>query len=328
MLRFWPKQVGFFDKLYRKFSTICFLCTAFLQSDMTVINYKQRRTDKLIEEKVPGSGMLLWFYGTILGKATLNLLIKRKLVSSVGGWFMNSTLSQSRIQPFIDKYKIDLSEYQVNESSSFKTFNDFFYRKINPEKRPIGDGLVSPADGKLLAFQTIKEAGDFFVKGSSFNLNTFLQDRDLARKYDGGAMIIVRLAPTDYHRFHFPVDGVVSKTELINGNYFSVSPLALKKSLEIFCQNKRTYCIQSSDEFGDVLISDVGATMVGSIVQTYEPNKEYSKGDEKGYFEFGGSTLVVLIEKDKVKLSSDLIANSKMGFETEVKMGETIGLAI
>jgi phosphatidylserine decarboxylase len=146
----------------------------------------------------------------------------------------------------------------------------------------------------------------------------------LAKKYKDGAMAIVRLAPADYHRFHFPASGKVSASKAINGHYFSVSPLALQRSLKIFCENYREYCILESPTFGDILISDVGATMVGSIIQTYKANSEIEKGDEKGYFAFGGSTLVLLFEKGKADFDADLTSNTKKGFETTIRMGEQI----
>lgn len=293
-------------------------------SDDQEIVYVDRQSGKVLKESVPAGKMMHWLYGSPMGRAALHLLLKRKLVSSLGGWFLNTKRSKKRIQPFIYDYKINMSHYLVSEASSFKHFNDFFYRKIDPAKRPIGEGVVSPADGKTLAFQHITDQTKFFVKGSSFTLNRFLRNGNLAKKYEGGSMIIVRLAPTDYHRYHFPAEGKAGVSKLIKGKYFSVSPIALRQSLEIFCQNKRTICTLATKEAGDVLISEVGATMVGSILQTYKPNTKVEKGSEKGYFAFGGSTVVLLFEKGKVLLSDDLLENTAKGLETQVKMGETI----
>ena len=137
-------------------------------------------------------------------------------------------------------------------------------------------------------------------------------------------MAIIRLAPADYHRYHFPASGIASASVPVKGHYFSVSPLALKGSLKILCENYREFCTLSTADYGDILITDVGATMVGSITQTYKAETEVKKGDEKGYFSFGGSTLVLLFEKDKVVFDKDLILNTKNRFETSVKMGENI----
>lgn len=287
------------------------------------IQYIDRASQKLITEQVPGEGFLRFLYHSPFGKLSLNLVVKRKFLSALFGGFMDSFLSKSWIDSFIDKHQMDLSEYQVPEKG-FKTFNDFFYRKLKPGSRKIENGIVSPADGKVVAFESIDAYTSFFVKGKGFTAETFLRDQKLAKKYEGGPMIIIRLAPTDYHRYHFPADGKVSASQLINGDYFSVSPIAMKQSLEIFCENKRVYCIQETEEYGDIMICDVGATMVGSIIQTYTPDTFIKKGDEKGYFAFGGSTLVLFFEKGKVKLSKDLLENTANGIETQVRMGEQI----
>lgn len=292
---------------------------------MSTVSYIDRATGKTIEENPPGEGFLKFLYGNNpLGKASLHILMKRKLVSSLGGWYLDTKRSAKRVESFAANNNIDLSDYMVPEGG-FKSFNDFFYRKVKPEARPIGEGIVSPADGKIVVFDSIEDHKSFFVKGSKFTLDSFLQDERLAEKYKGGAMVIVRLAPIDYHRFHFSASGVISPTKLINGHYYSVSPLALRQSLEIFCQNKRAYSVLSTTDYGDLLFCDVGATMVGSILQTYKPNSQVQKGQEKGYFAFGGSTTVLLIEKGKVRFSEDLIRNTQNGVETAIKMGETIG---
>jgi phosphatidylserine decarboxylase len=238
---------------------------------------------------------------------------------------MSSARSKKKIAPFVAKHNINLNEYTQPENG-YQSFNDFFYRYVKPEYRPIEKGAVSPADGRVLAFNTLSDTQQFFVKGSEFNLSTFLCDGALAQKYQGGAMIIIRLAPVDYHRFHFPVTGKVNASRKIKGFYYSVSPLALRKKMEIFCQNQREYCIQESNEYGDVLICDVGATLTGGIVQTYKEDAVAEKGSEKGYFAFGGSTLILLFEKGKIKFSEDLVKNTKDGYETFLKMGESIGV--
>ncbi|MDE5416456.1 phosphatidylserine decarboxylase [Labilibaculum sp. DW002] len=292
---------------------------------MTSIKYIERISGEIVDELVPGEGILKWLYSSVLGKASLHLLVKRKIVSVVGGWFMNSRLSKPQIDKFIEKNQIDLSLYNISDSNAFKNFNEFFYRKIRMDKRPIADGVVSPADGKAIAFQSIKDIPSFFLKGSQFTVQSFLDNELLSEKYADGSMLIVRLAPADYHRFHFPASGLISESKEIKGRYFSVSPMALRESLEIFCRNLRVYSTLKTEDYGDVLISEVGATMVGSIIQTYTNNSEVKSGDEKGYFAFGGSTVVLFFEKNKMKFSDDLIKNTKGGFETAVQMGESIG---
>lgn len=292
---------------------------------MDTVSYKDRATNKLVEEKIPSEGLLRWLYANPIGKLTLHSLVKRKAVSKTAGKYMDSKRSQKRIQRFIDLHALDMSIYERANSEDYNTFNDFFYRKINPKARPMQEGIVSPADGKALAFQNINEVDTFFVKGSEFTPLSFIQDQEQAKRFENGALFIVRLAPTDYHRYHFPASGKALASEKIKGHLYSVSPLALRKSLEIFCQNKRELCTLETKEYGNILIADVGATMVGSIYQTYESNSQVEKGQEKGYFAFGGSTLVLMFEKGKMKFSSDLVDNTKNGYETAVKMGETIG---
>lgn len=288
-----------------------------------MILYFDKTEKRILEEAVPGKGILKWLYNSYAGKISLELLIKRKFLSALAGWYMDKKISARKIKKFINQYNLDMSAYQIPETG-FETFNEFFYRKIKSSERPTGNGIISPADGKILGFQNINELNSFFVKGCEFSLESFLQNKQLAEKYKDGSMFIVRLAPTDYHRFHFPASGIVSQTDLIKGKYYSVSPLALKNSLEIFCQNIRTFSTLKTKHYGDVLISEVGATMVGSVVQTYKSHKQVEKGAEKGYFAFGGSTVVLIFEKGKIKINDEIIRCTKNGWETKINMGETI----
>lgn len=249
---------------------------------MESLRYIERKSGSLTKEFVPSEGMLRWLYNSSLGKVTLNTLVKRKMLTRLGGWYMSSRFSKKKIDKFVAQYQVDLSNFKITDSKAYLNFNDFFFRKVRPEKRPIGNGVVSPADCKMLAFQSISDASSFFVKGSEFTVESFLKNKELANKYAEGSMLIARLAPADYHRFHFPASGLISESKDIKGRYFSVSPMALKKSLEIFCQNYRTYSTLETKEYGDILISEVGATMVGSIIQTYQDNSQVEKGDEKG----------------------------------------------
>lgn len=292
--------------------------------DNSTINYIDRESGDQLEEAPAGEDYLKFLYRNRFGKLTLNGLIKKKFFSNFWGWVMNRKYSRKHIAPFIRKNNIDTTEF-LNPIESYETFNQFFYRKLKKDARPIGEGLVSPADGKIIAFSSIDSTQTFFIKGDHFNLFEFIQSDTLAKKYDKGTMVIVRLAPTDYHRFHFPASGKISKSTEINGSYFSVSPIALDRDLEIFCENVREYSILESDHYGDILISEIGATMVGSIIQTYSPNSNIKKGEEKGYFEFGGSTVVMFFEKGKVTIDDDILKNSRNQLETYLKMGSSIG---
>jgi len=213
----------------------------------------------------------------------------------------------------------------------YTSFNDFFKRGLKPGARPVDEepnSIVSPADGKVLAFEGIDGLDAFFVKGQSFSLPDFLQDQALSEKYVGGTLLIIRLAPVDYHRFHFPADGQISQSKQIEGDYYSVSPYAVKNRLRIYWENKREYSVLSTQNAGDILLCEVGATMVGSIYQNYTPDAEVEKGQEKGWFTFGGSTVVALLEKGKAQVDGDILANTLKGFETSIKMGERIATGL
>jgi phosphatidylserine decarboxylase len=214
----------------------------------------------------------------------------------------------------------------VNE---FRSFNDFFIRKLKPESRPIDpakDSAVMPADGRYRFFQNIGEVDGFIVKGEKFNLNKLLGNQELSKRYANGTMVMARLCPIDYHRFHFPVNCVPGPSRLINGFLYSVNPIAVKQNIHIFTQNKRMITELDSPEFGKVLFIEIGATNVGTINQTYEVNFPYQKGDEKGYFSFGASALIILFEPNRIHLDPDLTQQSE--FEILCKMGTRIGLQI
>lgn len=218
-------------------------------------------------------------------------------------------------------YKVDSSEF---EKKKFESFNDFFTRRLKKESRPISQDpskLALPADGRYLAYPKIEH---IYAKGQQFSVEGLLGDPLLAKRYVDGSMVIVRLCPVDYHRFHFPCDGMPSAARLIAGPLFSVNPLALRKRLSILWENKRMVTELDTERFGKIAYVEIGATNVGSIRQTYIPNRSILKGDEKGYFEFGGSCLILLFEPGKVLLSGDLVENTRKGFETLGKVGEVL----
>jgi len=288
------------------------------------IQYVERESGLLKTEKVAGEKWLVWLYNNPVGEASLWGLAKRKVVSSIYGDMMDCPSSAEKIGPFVEEFNIDLG---IAQKQQFSTFNDFFTRKLKRDARLVDTNsniVVSPADGKVLAYSNIINS-DFIVKGYQFDVYSFLEDSALARKYHDGSLLIVRLAPNDYHRFHFPVDGSVSPIVRITGDYYSVNPIALHKMAEIFCLNKREFVVISNQQFGDVIMAEVGATMVGSIIQTYNGNK-VTKGEEKGFFKFGGSTVVLLFEKGKIHIDKDLLMNTSKNLETTVKVGERIGV--
>ncbi len=289
------------------------------------IKFVNRATGEKQIETPPAERLLKFLYENPFGKKTILTLAKRKFISKSYGKKMDKPSSTKKIKKFVTTLGIDMTESQ-KPISEFTSFNDFFYRKLKPESRPIGEGLVSPGDGRLLAFENISDVHSFFVKGREFTLEEFLNDKKLAEKHKNDSLLILRLAPNDYHRYHFPYQGKVSETTPIKGDYFSVSPYALASNFaKVFCENKREYCTLTTEEKGDIIIAPVGATMVGGIIETYTPNTNIKKGEEMGYFAFGGSTVVLLINKSKIEIDPDILENTKNKIETYVKMGEAIG---
>jgi phosphatidylserine decarboxylase len=297
------------------------------EKGIVMITYYNRRNKSYDIEKVAGDKYLNWTYTSPIGMRLLELVIKKKLFSSLYGWSLNRKSSTKKIDGFIKDFKLDPSSFEKN-SNEFRSFNDFFYRKLKQEARPIdikSNSLISLGDGKLFAYENIDLDKLVQVKGFTYSLKELIQDEGTASKYAGGTCLILRLCPTDYHRFHFIDSGHCSKATKIKGAYYSVNPVALQKVQKVFCENKREWSILHSDNFKDVLYIEVGATCVGSIIQSYTPNERVEKGEEKGYFKFGGSTVILFFEPNTIKIDSEIINQTSLGYETYVLMGEKIG---
>ena len=277
-------------------------------------------------EQVYGENFLQWAYGNSFGKITLHSFVKRPFFSKWYGHRMNQASSRSKVLPFIEDYSMDASEF-ADSPDKYHTFNDFFYRKLRPEARPIANSpVVFPADGRHLGFPNIDEIDGFFVKGQSFDLDALIADSSLSEQFKGGSLILSRLCPVDYHRYHFPVSGTPSDTRLINGPLFSVSPIALARNLSYLWENKRTITRIETVDMGPVLMMEIGATCVGSIFQTYKSNTPTKIGTEKGYFAFGGSSTITIFEPNKVTLTKDLLENSGKQIETYARMGDAMAM--
>lgn len=294
------------------------------------LQYFERKKQVVATETIYGGDWLRWTYGTTLGRLTLGLFVKRAIVSRYYGWRMNRPMSANAILPFIVDYDLDVDEF-AKKPFSFRTFNEFFYRALKPGARPMvadENAAVLPADGRHLAIQSIDAAAGFYAKGQRFDLAAFLRDEALAREFSGGAMLISRLCPVDYHRFHFPVAGTPGEARLINGWLYSVSPIALRRNLGYLWENKRMVTAIDSPRCGKVLMVEIGATMVGSIVQTFVPRRPAAKGEEKGLFKFGGSCVVTLYRRGAIRFDADLVKHSAEGMEVYAKMGEQLGVAL
>lgn len=292
-----------------------------------MIKFYNRQTGKYEMEKVAGAGVLQYLYGTGFGKAGLELLIKRKIFSKIAGFFCDSRFSEKRIPEFIDKFGIDMSQCE-NETDDFKSFNEFFTRKLRPDARIFTEDaelLLCPGDGRLKAWEEIDVKKLVQIKGFTYSLQELIGEKQLASRYSGGICLLLRLAPVDYHRYHFIDEGVCKESHRIRGHYYSVNPIALETVVNVFCRNMREYSIFDSDNFGKILYIEVGATSVGSIVQTYIPGQKVGRGDEKGYFKFGGSTVLLFLEKGRAVIDKDILEQTLIGYETRVLAGEKIG---
>lgn len=292
-----------------------------------MIKYFNRKTKNYEIEKVAGDKYLSWTYSSPVGMNLLELIIKKKLFSKLYGMTQDFKMSRKKIASFIKDLDIDMTPYE-NSAEDYKNFNDFFSRKLKKGARSIDlepSALISPGDGRLIAYENIDIESLIQIKGLTYSLRELICSRELAEKYSEGTFMVLRLCPTDYHRFHFLDSGSCSETHKINGYYYSVNPTALQKIPKLFCQNKREWSVFKSDNFGDILYIEVGATCVGSIIQTYKPDARVNKGDEKGYFKFGGSTVILFFEKNKVKIASDILEQSSLGYECKVSVGENIG---
>jgi phosphatidylserine decarboxylase len=293
------------------------------------IQFYNRYTHEIETEIVYGERWLRWAYESPWGRAAMAVLIKRAIFSKWYGWRMSRPESRGRVLPFIEAYHINRDE-MLGQPEFFPTFNAFFARKLKRDARPIAAGkdvIVFPADGRHFAIPNLSENDGIFVKGVRFDLAALLRDDALTKKFARGSMLISRLCPVDYHRFHFPFGGIPSAARTINGPLYSVSPIALRQRPTLLWENKRCLTRLDTEAAGEVLLVEVGATCVGSICQTYHPGRAVAKGDEKGYFLFGGSCLLTIFEPGRVRFARDLLEQSAERREVYARMGDEMAVA-
>jgi len=301
------------------------------------VKFFNRYTKQLETEAIYGERWLRFAYENPVGRFFLWALVKRKFFSWYYGWRMNWRSSSKHVLPFVIDYHLEHTIDDFSKSVySFRTFNEFFSRKLKSSARPIAAGddiAIFPADGRHLVFPNVDKAAGFYVKGRKFALADLLGEselpeerRELIKKYANGAMVISRLCPVDYHRFHFTTAGKAGEARLIKGVYYSVHPIALRRHIEYLVQNKRMITLIDTPAFGTVASIEVGATNVGTIRQTFPENYEVKKGEEKGLFRFGGSCVITLFEPGKIVFDADLVASSAECVETFAKMGDRLGV--
>lgn len=285
------------------------------------MKYIDRKGNITIEENTQDR-FLRHLYHDWGGRVCLKILI-RPVVSRLGGAFLNTRLSKVLIPGFVERNRIDLSECERQE---FTSYNDFFTRKLKEGERPVAEGerlLVSPCDAKLTACR-ISGGHSFYIKDTPYTVEALLKNRKLASRYKGGYALIFRLTVDDYHHYSYPADGIKSKNVKIPGLFHTVNPAA-NEVCPVYKENSREYTLLKTEKFGTLVMMEVGAMMVGKITNLHPGVCQVKKGQEKGYFEFGGSTVVLLLQHGKVRLDSDLLENSENGYETIVRMGERIG---
>lgn len=294
-----------------------------MQSPQTrEIFYYQNET--LVQEVNPEFTKLTFLYAHPLGRLVRQIL-KFKMLSKVIGRYYDSPRSVRSIEKFIKQYNINMTDY---EQKTYVSFNDFFARKLKSGVRVIDTNpniITSPCDGKLFVIPNITSNATFYLKELPFNLDRFLGSATRAERYTGGTLMIFRLAPYDYHRFHFPIDCIATQVQSINGKLESVNPFVYKQGIQVLTENERHLIELQTMHHGPILMIPVGAFCVGKIIETYQPNQYVKKGDEAGYFMFGGSTVVLVIPPGKIKLEQRFIEHSAQGFETAVSMGQAIG---
>ena len=262
----------------------------------------------------------------IYGHALTRMLLRPFLspaVSDICGKFLSTRLSRRIVPSFVKKNHIDLGIYERQE---FDSYNAFFTRKIKAEQRPINDQknvLISPSDGKVTAYP-ITQKGRFWIKHTQYSAAQLLKDERLAERYMDGWIYVIRLTVDDYHRYCYVADGRKSRQRKIRGVLHTVNPVA-NDYYPIYKMNSREYCLLKTKELGTILLMEVGALMVGKINNHEEDSAQVKRGDEKGMFEFGGSTIVVMTEPGMAEPDKDIIHNTKAQAETLVKMGEPIG---
>lgn len=283
---------------------------------MTIYN----RNGEKLEYDQAQDEFLKHLYGSFAGRSLLKVLTQ-PIITKIGGAFMNSPLSKGQINSFVEKNHIDLDLY---EDRKYNSYNDFFTRKIKDGVRKIDsdpNSLIAPCDSKLTVYP-ITESLQLKVKNSVYTLEDLLMSPSLADEYKDGLCLIFRLTVDDYHHYHYIDDGTAGKEHYIKGIFHTVNPIA-SEYYPIYKTNSRAYTVLHTKHFDDIVQMEVGAMMVGKI--TNLPKKSFKRGEEKGYFEFGGSTVILLVKKDIVDIDEDILKHSSNEDEVRVLMGERIG---
>jgi phosphatidylserine decarboxylase len=288
------------------------------------IVYWNRSKKREEVEQVYGDAGVRLLYGTMPGQKLADWFLSSRLPSQAYGAFQASRLSRGKIAPFIEQFKIPMEEY---EDTRFASFNEFFIRKFKTGRRAfVADPGRMPAfaEARYLAYARVEQEQLFPVKGKHMTAEMLVGDRERAREFEGGPLLLARLCPVDYHRYHYPDSGRTLWHGRVPGKLHSVNPHALKYKGEIFATNERHVSILETRNFGKLAYIEVGAMMVGKIVQTHPEDQPFERGDEKGYFLFGGSTVIVLGQPGAWKPDQDILDQTAQRRETYIQLGDGI----
>ena len=296
----------------------------------TEIKYLNRENNNIEVEKVYGNKAIEWLYQSRSGGVLSHFLCRRPL-SWLYGLYQDAPLSANKVEKFIGDFDIKRQDYEkgqkANGKKDYASFNEFFIRKFRPGKRPFPNGLNelgACCEARYLVYNQIDDLVVYPVKGAYLKAKDLLADDVLAQDFENGPMLIARLCPVDYHRFHYPDGGKIEKIYTIPGMFHSVNPLALQNKNDIFITNERRVSILETENFGKMAYIEVGAICVGKIVQTHDEKTAFKRGDEKGYFLFGASTVIVLGQSGAFQFDQDLVDCSKKGLEVFIKLGDKI----
>lgn len=293
------------------------------------IKYFNRNLQRVEKEKVYGGQLVDWIYGTASGRILSPLLAYGPLSGLYGKW-QDSSMSKAAINPFIKEFSIKMDEFLPEEGANTKapysSFNQFFIRRFKPGMREFdtsAEALAAPCEARYFGLASDDESRSLPVKGKDLSRHGLLKNKLWDDVFEAGPVLIARLCPVDYHRFHFPDDGKILDQYNLEGALHSVNPMALKAKSDIFLTNERQVTIMETSHFGRLAYIEVGALCVGKIVQSFE-GESFSRGQEKGYFLFGGSTVIVLGEKGVWSPSHDILEYSKKGIETYIQLGQPV----
>ncbi|MEW5900185.1 MAG: phosphatidylserine decarboxylase [Acidobacteriota bacterium] len=289
--------------------------------------YYDRREDRPKKELVYAGRFLDWSYNSSAGRWATDTLFNRRWFSSLYGWLQRQAWSRRKIKPFIRKFHIDVDEL-TKPIEEYSSFSEFFIREINLAKRPKPtwpDVCAAPAEGRALAYPVVEPEMTFRIKRNLFNLQHFIGSPRLADQFAQASMVIIRLSLADYHHFHFPDSGIPAQSLEISGKYHAGGSYSRRRFVPFYTENYRMITPFLSDHFGMMLLAEVGALTIGSIQQRFRPGQRVSSGDRKGFFELGGSTVVILFQKGRIELDHDLRINTIKGIETFIRLGDSIG---